>query len=317
MSGERSNIIKKAMPILAAWLLMTGLCVGQANAQFGAPLPPPVGDGPSPAPVNPGDTGAAPQVPSGQADPTPGHNFPVGPGRDRSVIYVYKQSQGGAMGVNRGERMVRTIRPDTLSQDAYDQIAGILGVNGMSGEQSIDATATDSQLEQIEEVLNMYPQSQNNGGRKFINSDSPNANYPKPDHESIYAFAGPLPTVQTFCRYLVILGVVAATIWMSLAAYSMVMGHPYGGARVFGAAAGLMMLLCGYTIWKIVQMNTFDANSADNSGQPGFVTQRPNTAQVQDAFMTRPNVPGNPGGGGGAPPRSGIPVVPLGNSGNP
>ncbi len=313
MSGKSFNIIKKTMPLVAAVLLMTGLCVGQANAQFGAPMPPPIGDGASPAPVNPGDTGASPAVPSGQADPTPGHNFPTGAGRDRSVIYIYKQSQGGAMGVNRGERMVMTIRPDTLPQDAYDQIAGILGVNGMSGEQAIAATATDAQLEQISEALAPYPQAQNNGGRKVINSDSPNAAYPKANHESIYAFDGPLPTVQTFCRYLVILGVVAATIWMSIAAYSVVMGHPYGGARVFGAAAGLMMLLCGYTIWKIVQMNTFDANSADNATP----TNRTQTAQVQDAFMTRPNVPGIPGGGGGAPPRSGIPVIPFGNSGNP
>ncbi len=317
MAGKSFNIIKKTMPLVAAVLLMTGLCVGQANAQFGTPIPPPIGDGASPAPVNPGDTGAAPSVPSGQADPTPGHNFPVGTGRDRSVVYVYRQSQGGPMGVSRGERMVTTIRPDSLPQDVRDRVSGILGVNLNSGEQATEVTASDAQLEQLQDALAPYPQAQDNGGRKVINSDSPNAAYPKPDHESIYAFGGPVPTVQTFARYLVILGVVAATIWMSLAAYSMVMGHPYGGARVFGAAAGLMMLLCGYTIWKIVQMNTFDANSPDNSGQPGFVANRPAGGLVQDAFMSRPNVPANPGATGGAPPRSGIPVIPLGNAGNP
>ena len=99
---------------------------------------------------------------------------------------------------------------------------------------------------------------------------------------------------------------------MALAAYSVVLGHPYGGARVIGTAAGLMLLLMGYTIWKIVQMNTFNANT----NLPPVFGVKPNAAQVNDANMQQnAGTPGVPGGAGGG--RSGIPVVPFGNAINP
>ncbi len=275
--------------------------------------PPPVGDGNNPPQEIPGDVAAPPPVPSGTADPGPSAkmpNFPTGAGHDRSVVRIYHTN-------NRGEREVQTLRGDTLSQDEISQIEGILGINMESGEQTIVATATDAQLEQINDVLSPYPQYAMNNGKKKINNDAPGRGYPKPNRNSLYGFDNthPLPTVWTFCRYLVILGVVCACIFMALASYAMVMGHPYGGSRAFGAAAGLMMLLCGYTIWKIVQMNTFGANS-DNPGNTPNV-QRPTQAQVQDAFMARPNTPVNPGAGRANPQRGGIPVVPLGNAINP
>lgn len=301
--GMIDKLTKSALALVVAVLFAAGISIGfsaSANAQFGPPEPPPVGDGPTPAPVTPGDTNGPRNVPSGTSDPTPGHSFPTGTGRDRSTVRVFHNG-------SRGERQVTTIRPDTLSNDAISQIEGILGVNMRSGEQTIEATATDAQMEQINEALAPYPQASNNGGRKFIDSDSPGNGYPRPDRNSIYGYTPdhPLPTVWTFSRYLVILGVVSATIFMSIAAYSMVMGNPYGGSRVFGAAAGMMLLLSAYTIWKIVQMNTFNANS----DTPAQIVQRPATSQVQDAFMSRPNTPANPGGGGGG--RSGVPVEPL------
>jgi len=277
--------------------------------QQGAPDPPPVGSGNAPPQVNPGDTGAVPQAVSGQADQSNGSDFQVTPGQDRVVAHLYMQDQANG----RGTRMVQTIRGDQLSDQALGQIQGILGVNLIGGNQaSINVAVTDAQLEQINEVLAPYPQTTMTNGRKKIMGDNPAAGYPKPGRDSLYAFDGTLPTVQTFSRYLVILGVVAATIFMSLAAWAMVQGNPYGGARVMGSAAGLLMLLAAYTVWKIVQMNTFGANS----NNPAISQNRTNTAQVPGAFMARPNVPVTPNQGqiGGAP-RDGVPVQPLGNAG--
>lgn len=275
------------------------------------PLPPPPGDGNTPAPVNPGDTIGAPPVATGTADPTTGNSFPNGVGRDRSVVNVMRNSNGGALGQPRGNRMVMTIRPDQLSADQLGQVQGILGVNLLSGEPIIQVNASDAQIEQLQQAMAAWPQYQMNGGRKQINSDSPATGYPKANATNSYDFQGPLPTVRTFSRYLVILGVVCATVFMALAAYSMVLGHPYGGARVIGTAAGFMLLLMGYTIWKIVQMNTFNAMS----NTPAISQNRPQTAQVNDAFIGAPGLPANPGGGGGG--RSGVPVQPLGNALNP
>lgn len=128
--------------------------------------------------------------------------------------------------------------------------------------------------------------------------------------DNLYEFSGPLPTVRTFARYLVIAGVVMATVWMSLAAYSVVMGSRDGAARVIGAAAGLIMLLCAYTIWKIVQMNTFGANSAT----PAESNSRPYTAQASEAYVLPPDLPATPTAAPSTPHRPGIPLVPLGAS---
>jgi hypothetical protein len=270
------------------------------------------GSGATPTPVNAGDTIGAPPVATGTADPTTGNSFPNGVGRDRSVVNVMRNSTGGALGTPRGNRMVQTIRPDQLSADQLGQVQGILGVNLLSGEPIIQVNASDAQIEQLQQAMAAWPQYQMNGAKKKINNDTPATGYPKANENSSYDFQGPLPTVRTFSRYLVILGVVCATVFMALAAYSVVLGHPYGGARVIGTAAGFMLLLMGYTIWKIVQMNTFKAMS----NLPAINQNRPQTAQVNDAYMVPPGLPVNPGGGG-ATGRSGIPVQPLGNANNP
>ncbi|MBX9569534.1 MAG: hypothetical protein K2X77_11595 [Candidatus Obscuribacterales bacterium] len=90
-----------------------------------------------------------------------------------------------------------------------------------------------------------------------------------------YEFQGPLPTVRTFSRYLVILGVVFATVFVAMASIGVVMGNRGSVDRVIGAVGGLLMLLAGYTIWKVVQMNTFDFNSTGvQNMQRGQAAQR-------------------------------------------
>lgn len=68
-----------------------------------------------------------------------------------------------------------------------------------------------------------------------------------------------------------------------------------------------MLLLMGYTIWKIVQMNTF----RDNTDDPPVISQKSNQGQVTN--LPAPNLPVVPNVPNG-PARSPLPVAPL--SGN-
>ena len=108
-----------------------------------------------------------------------------------------------------------------------------------------------------------------------------------------YDFQGPLPTVRTFCRYLVILGVVVACVWVSMSAIAVVMGNSNGPARVIGAVGGLLLLLAGYTIWKIVQMNTFHGNTTgwSNNSRGGANTRQYN-GPVNPTYGSTPEDPG-------------------------
>lgn len=151
----------------------------------------------------------------------------------------------------------------------------------------------------------LVEQGGGNGGNATINNGGPRGDaegsgdrlFSHSKQGNRYDFNGPLPTVRTFSRYLVILGVVFATVFVSMAAWSMVMGGQYGAARVMGAVGGLLMLLAGYTIYKIVQMNTFHANSTgyeshyrDGSAQP--VSQKNGPPQANGPFVG-PQNPGN------------------------
>jgi hypothetical protein len=322
--GKNKSFLRMAV---VAWLLVSAFsgilpleCFAQfaqplgapQESQFGEPLPPPIGDGSTPMPVNPGDN-LAPMPPgSGQADQTGGTNFPNGVGRSRTIVRVYRQTNGGPLGASRGQRQSQEIRPDQLSSEQIQKINGIFGINMLSGEQNLDVQASDSQIEQMQEVLYAWPGHDMANGRKKINKDQPAAGYPRPGRESIYDFQGPLPTVRTFSRYLVMLGVVVATIFMSLAATSVIMGNQYGGSRVIGAASGLILLLMGYTIWKVVQMNTFKANSNQY-----MKANRPETAEISDGYVDPSSVPQVPTGSRPQPQRSGVPVEPLYGAGRP
>lgn len=280
-----------------ALVLLCYLAPLNSTAQFA----PPLGDGANPPPAVPGDQGEPLPPPTGHAELTAGHNFPVDVGHNRATVFIHRQ---GA----RGDRMVQTIRGDQLGANELMQIERILGINFNSGLKTIKLVIDDQKLEQIQQVLFPYPKARINGDNKKIAHDQPAQGRPR--EGSSYRFEGQLPTVKAFCRFLVILGVVSATIWMALAAYSMILGHPYGGKRVIGTAAGLMLLLTGYTIWKIIQMNTFKA-----TGNQASVSQnRPITAKVDDAEkqpITSSSVSGIISPHGGRPERSGLSVRPL------
>ncbi len=267
------------------------------------PLPP-VGDGNTPNPEIINDAMAPPADPSGvaQSMPVDGNVFPDGTSNNRTLVFIYRN--------NRGLRLDQTIRPDQLSATANSQISSILGINMLSGQPYIQVVASDAQIAQINQILAPYPNAIVNNGRTTIINDSPAAAYPVAGTTNRYIFQGPLPTVATFGRYLVILGVVVATIFMALASYSIVSGSQYGGARVIGSAAGLILLLMAYTIWKVVQMNTFNPIAS-------FMSQniaRPNQALVPLSSYGGTNTPIIPTAPNTSPARSGVPLAPLGAS---
>jgi hypothetical protein len=315
-SVRQQKFFAKALLTLSALALLSWLPASAQNAQplqnpnavtnqlyqtQQTPAPPPPGSPGSPPPVTPGDTSTNPPVATGTADKTPGTNFPTGVGQTDTTVRIFV-NEGG-----RGLREVQTIRPTTLTSQELSQVQGVLGTSLTTGEPVIDVTVTKAQMEQLNQILAPWPQYDMNGNRKKINSDSPAQGYPKETPN--YEFKGPLPTVKTFSRYLVLLGVVCSTVFMALAATKVVMGHRDAGACVVGAASGLMLLLCAYTIWKIVQMNTFN----DNTSGPAQIQQDSNQGIVNDGNLTAPNVPITPTAPN-TPQRPGIPVIPL--SGN-
>ncbi len=303
-------------------------------------IPEPPGDGPwTPAAAETaGDPPSLTPVPTGVADKSTGVHQPgfgVALGRDTTVAHLHRNQNVPRDNAKRAQSqgVMMTLRPDQLSANQLNAIQGILGVNLMSGDQTIDIFPTDAQLDSIQQVLAPYPApnsmnaytwdkktdpAQGPGwtvlqiNRKHLDMNAaPAPGYPKPGEESIYDFQGPLPTVRKLSRLFVLIGVVSATIFMAFAAYSVVLGHREGTSRVIGTAAGLLLLISAYTIWKIVNVNAFAFRGMPNPRLDTDLFNRPQVAPVSDTELTTPAVPRVPVTVPAAPNRSGIPVRPL------
>jgi hypothetical protein len=212
--------------------------------------PPPIGDGDFPMGVTTGDM--SPQAPpTGFADPTHGNIFPTRGGPPPKDPAIYVPDAG------------RNVTKNGQQQGVFDQ-----GIQN-NGTKTTNNGGEKGGSNTVENNGGPSPNAVGKTDRTFTHDIQP----------SRYDFEGPLPTVRVFCRYLVILGVVAGTVWVSMAGMSVVLGVPHSGGRVIGAAGGLLLLLGGYTIWKIVQMNTFHANSTGweshyRDGTPQPLSQR-------------------------------------------
>lgn len=297
------------------------------NADQQVPLPP--GDGPQPWRVEPGDEIAPLPPPTGSADRGPGHGLPTYQAKDRTEVMVY---------VNNA--MAFVIRPDQLSAWQVSEINKILKINMLSGQQQIKVAATEKQVEEIQErVLNPYPNYKmetksrpyviydpKTGQSSLVFRNDPMKALPmlsgkskqnpavqNRDKESLWDIDGPLPVIRPMCRWLILVGMVAATIWVATAALSVVLGHPLAGIRVAQAFFGLGLLLCAYTIYKIVILNMMHRNSDRiTSG-----LHRPYEAPVQDQFVQPSSAPPIPYQTPITPNRPGIPVAPLAKPYNP
>jgi hypothetical protein len=207
-----------------------------------------------------------------------------------------------------------------LTADQISDINGILGVDMRSGQQIIEADASVHQLELIQSVLVPSPNDSTLGlavihdGRKQIKRD-PNAvewaSLRRSGDDALYIYGGPVPTAKTFARFFVILGVVCATIYIAFAAFSIINGQIHGGNKVIGAAAGVMTLLMGYTIYKVLLINILYKNTIE----PKAVSRHfSNQGQVKSPDRQVNNSPEIPSRWPLVPLRSGVPVRPL--SGN-
>ncbi len=281
----------------------------------GVDQPPPVGSGSNAPPVDAGDLGPALVPPTGTADKTDGSILNSQIGKDRTIVRLY---------VN-GEE-VQTIRPDQLTDAQIASIDGILGINMLDGEQTIKVPCSSNQIYEIQNVLYPYPANTLIGGKQKIVSDpapqwitnATGARTHNPDGGgleqqnsqlwSAFDYIGPLPTVRVFCRWLVTAGVVAATIWIASGAISLSLGHPMADMRIMQTILGLMVLLSGFTVYKIVQMNVWNATVVDASPNKADRTQQ---AQVNDQYMQVPDVPAVPTAVPQSPGRDGVPVAPL------
>lgn len=233
----------------------------------------------------------------------------------RTTVYVYTNVH--KKGMPSGRHLAITIRPSTLTEEQVADISGILGINMLSGQTTIRAEASEHQLELIQSVLAPSANDSTLGlaalkeGKKSIDSDPTPAQWAllrRSGDDTRFIYAGPLPSAKVLARWFVIIGLVAATIYVAFASFSIITGQSHGGNRVIAAAAGVMLLLMGYTIFKIMVMNSIDANSIDN--QNSISKQLPEHGLAKEKQRTA-DTPRLPLGQSSAPGRSGLPVQPL------
>jgi hypothetical protein len=232
-------------------------------APANGPLPP-IGSGSSPQPVISGDSASMPAA-SGTAQSTPvnGTNFPTRNGQGSVLkgstedIPAERQTQGTPQPQPSG--------PHVVMQDKAAQEGPSSPSNGLK--------KTSLDIQSATNKPNVRPFA----GLMGTNTVRLN---------------GPTTTVRPFARYLVKLGVVFSTVLMIFAAYSVILGQRDGAARVVSTAAGLILLLMGYTIYKIVVMDTQlygkspYGNNADQNNHQAQKTSEPyatnNTPQMNN-----------------------------------
>lgn len=281
---------------------------------------PPPGSGPTPAIVTPGDAESLP-VPTDRISTMPlyGTNLQHQAALRRPRVNLIMNNQ-----------VVLTFQPDELTNTQRAKIQGIIPWTGNTPYENI--SVSEGQLQQMQAVLAPYPQTgksaasmPNGQTRNQIFQDIPSQNaLPHTNGPIVPMF----PVIRNFCRYLVILGVVVGCIFMAFAAIGMQFGDRSAGARVVGSAAGIMLLLMGYSIWKVVRFNEDNARGPENTAgplpvtitnpppmqnsilSPGDVNQSKTDNSINyKQYANLPKTPNQPA----SVPRSGLPLAPLGD----
>lgn len=233
------------------------------------PAGPPPGDGDTPRPVVAGDQGQPDTPPTGQSDPTKGNiaGERQAKGTRPPSIYgdsnrILRNERGGqAQAVRNRLGPAQNYGEDENASQAlndprtYPYVAAVEGA-GANRTRPSDGTNTDRQAKKV----------MSDSGTEFGTTPDGEVTTPIRSNSAWAAQMNrmPMPTVRRFAKLLVIMGAVFATVLVAFAAFSMVLGHPYAGGRVLSTIAGLMILLGGYTIYKIVMINAFRFGAADD-----------------------------------------------------
>lgn len=269
--------------------------------------PPAPGSGPFPASLIQGDIDR-PNPPTGTADRTNGSRFPVRPetaptfdrlsidrGDGRGRRNIDTRRAAGAAGTN------RPVNDEDLVNFQNQDYPYPTGVAAGRPQRRLRSDPFQGGYQNY--FVNSRMVVNDNGplfGRRYS---------PAPRWLDYEAENFPLPSVKPFCKILVILGVVFATVYMVFAAYSVVLGHKDAGSRVTGAAGGLILLLMAYSIYKVVMINAL--RIPWTGGVDTIESLEAHPRQPLQSANT-PIVPAAP-----AANRSNMPVRPFFNAQNP
>ncbi len=292
---------------------------GQSNQ--GAPPPP--GAGETAPIVTPGDSQKR-DVVTGKPTSTPelGTNFPHEQEKRRARIKLFMNG-----------KEVLTFQPDQLTNEQYGKVMGVIG-NVVDNQPYQNISVSKDQLVEMQDALAPSPNTNaersavpmpkptRNGvtNRSQIVSDTPAPGALQHGTNNVVVFH---EVIKNFCRYIVIMGVVCGCIFLAFAAIGLQFGDRSAGGRIIGSVAGIMLLLMGYSIWKVIRFNENNARGPENrvvdlSTPPPLEDTRKSPGDVNrvkndDSFTSTteanlPVIPPNPGG----IQRSGLPLKPLG-----
>jgi hypothetical protein len=213
---------------------------------------PPPGQGIHPAPVISADTMPPPAVPTGSSPEYSGSTFHTIPERLPIIINLRTDAYSHNTHQYLGKRVVLTFRTNALNAMQMDLINVILQLDANSdlvkGKHNISVDVNEEQLLQIQEVL------------------VPPAHHGQSQRMWLFHY---LPVVRKFGCWVIGLGVVFATVMVSLAAYGVIMSHRGSADRVISTVAGLMILFMAYTIYCLLASNASEHHSDNQTIQSG------------------------------------------------
>ncbi len=259
MMLKKSNRSSRTSLCLLSFGLLISLASSQliASAQINTK-----GDGVQAAPVIPGDSLTMP-VPSNLSVSTDS-TFKTTYRRLPSIIYLRTDTYSHSTKEQRGKRLVLTINPNTIHNAmTLDLISSILhlDLNQTHSQSAIWLDVNNKQLEQIQRVI--APSANDLSSIVHLDSDQRKHIF-QDSTANIELKSGQwfsrLPVVRQFSRYSILFGVVMATVLFSLAAYGLTMGERGSGQRIIGTAAGLLILLMAFTIYKLLVNNMINSN---------------------------------------------------------
>jgi len=189
-------------------------------------------------------------------------NLLLYPKQNNSLQYQYERRRP-RINLFMNGKAVFNLQLDQLTNQQKEKIINLLG--GLKDDEPYqNILVTESDLIEIQNILAPYPQTSisassmpNGVERKQIIKDT---STPIIFSQNSTTNSASLQNIiRRYCRYLVILGVVFGCLFVVFAAVSMQFSDKNSGGRIISTTAGLMLLLMGYSIWKVIVTNEKNA----------------------------------------------------------